>query len=267
MHMGGSYPVQNHLHDASSGTQSIERAFAVLREVKAANRSGITIAALAGKLRLNRTTTHRIVKCLIEQGAVRREAERIVLGAFAFELGVAARQPQDLKTLFSPGLTRIAEQTGDTVFLVVRSGNDAVCVDRRSGSYPVKTLVVEVGTRRPLGVGAGSIAMLSALGESELQQIVGENTRALKNYSIAVSSLLKSVAMARRAGYASTRVQGVDGVIAIGVPIRDPDGVPIASASMAALEKRMTRVRQLKLKDLLAEEATALTERLRGATE
>ncbi|MEA3157046.1 MAG: hypothetical protein QOK44_4635, partial [Betaproteobacteria bacterium] len=119
----------------------------------------------------------------------------------------------------------------------------------------------------PLGVGAGSIAMLSVLAESELQRIVRENSRALKNYNIEAPSLLKSVALARRAGYASTRVQGVDGVIAIGVPIRDPDGVPIAAASMAALAKRMTRGRQLELKDILAGEASSLTERLRGTIE
>jgi len=52
------------------------------------------------------------------------------------------------------------------VFLIVRSGDDAVCADRAIGSYPVKTSVVDVGTRRPLGLGGGSLAMLTAAGRA-----------------------------------------------------------------------------------------------------
>lgn len=249
---------------APSGTQSIERAFAIIREVKAATPGGVTVAALAGKVRLNRTTAHRMVGCLMEQGALGRKpgSAAIVLGPLLVELGVAAREPLDLKALFSPALTRIAERTGDTAFLLVRAGDDAVCLDRRSGSYPVKTLVVEVGTRRPLGVGAGSVAILSALDELERQRVVRANTAALRSWSIEARVLQRTLLAARRAGYASTRVQGVDGVMAIGVPIRDATGAPIAAVSMAAVSSRMTRARQLELKDVLAAEAAGLTEML-----
>ncbi|MGZ5126832.1 MAG: IclR family transcriptional regulator, partial [Burkholderiales bacterium] len=176
--------MQSRTREAISGTQSIERAFTILREVKAATPGSATVAALAKKARLNRTTTHRIVSCLVDQGALRREPEtgHIVLGPFARDLGIGAPESLSVNALFAPVLTRIAEKTGDTAFLMIRSGNDTVCVDRRWGSYPIKTLVVEIGTRRPLGIGAGSVAMLAAMTPEEYQQVLRDNARALKSY-------------------------------------------------------------------------------------
>ena len=72
-------------------------------------------------------------------------------------------------------MARIAEATGDTVFLTQRSGLDAVCVDRQEGTFPIKTFTLEIGMRRPLGVGTGSLAILSALSEEEIQAIVNSN--------------------------------------------------------------------------------------------
>src|SRR5690606_7313088 len=69
----------------------------------------------------------------------------------------------------------LAEQTGDTVFLTVRSGFDGVCVDRKEGSYPVKAFVLEPGRRRPLGVGAGNVAILASLPEDEIARICAVN--------------------------------------------------------------------------------------------
>ena len=76
--------------------------------------------------------------------------------------------------------TRIAERTGDTVFLNVRSGPDVLCIDRKEGTFPIKTLIIEVGNRRPLGVGAGGIALLMPLPDEELERVVSANEARLK---------------------------------------------------------------------------------------
>jgi DNA-binding IclR family transcriptional regulator len=68
-------------------------------------------------------------------------------------------------------MMRIAEATGDTVFLTQRSGLDSVCVDRQEGTFPIKTFTLEIGMRRPLGVGTGSLAILSGLSEEEVKHV------------------------------------------------------------------------------------------------
>ena len=51
----------------------------------------------------------------------------------------------------------------DSSFLSVRRDNYAVCLYREEGTYPVRTHALQAGLQHPLGVGAGSLAMLSAL--------------------------------------------------------------------------------------------------------
>lgn len=249
-----------HSTKARSGTQSIQRAFAVLKEVCAVNATGLTLPLLVKKLRLNRTTTYRILQCLVGEGAVRYDtrSRRYFLGPLTLELGIAARRQLDLKALVAPALARIAETTGDTVFLMLRSGNDSVCIDRRMGSYPIKTLVVEVGTRRPLGVGAGSLAMLSALPEDEIERVIRENANRYLAYGRAPEALIKALRTAQKARYVSTPVYGLVGVTAVALPVRDAAGHPVAALSVAAIAKRMSKSRQQELVRILRSETTQL---------
>lgn len=243
-----------------SGAQSVERAFAVLKEISAASVKGVTVADIAARLRLNRTTVHRLLKCMLSQGAVRNvdARARYVLGPLAYELGLSAREQLDLHGLFSPAVSAMAEKTGDTCFLMMRSGNEAVCIDRKLGSYPVKTLVVDVGTHRPLGVGAGSLAILSALPEEDVRRIIRDAADRLPAYGITAGAVTKSVRIAQKAGYVSSIVHGVDGVIAVGVPILEPSGNPVAALSIAAIAKRMGKTRQAEVVALLRVETARL---------
>jgi DNA-binding IclR family transcriptional regulator len=248
-----------------TGTQTVDRSFQLLKEVAAQNAHGITLTELAGTLGLHRTTTHRLLQCLVRNGAIRHEAgsRRFFLGPLAVELSIAVRPQVDLRTLFAEAVSRVAEQTGDTTFLILRSGNDAVCIDRRLGSYPIKTVVVEVGTRRPLGIGAGSLAILSALPDTEMERVVRDNARRLKVYNKRPEALLKTVKAARKAGYTAGPVHGVDGAIALGVPVFDPGGVPVAGLSVAAISTRMTSSRQMTLLKILRSQALQMTGLLR----
>ena len=232
-----------------TGTQSVERAFAVLKLVGAASTNGVTFPAIVKAVCLNRTTTYRMLKCLIQEGAVRFDVEtaKYFLGPLALELGLSARHQVQFKVLLAGTLTRIAEATGDTVFLLLRRGNDSVCVDRRLGAYPVKTLVVDVGTQRPLGVGAAGIAILQAMPDDEAQEVIRKNADRFPLFDTTADSVFKAVRAARSAGYVSTRVHGVEGVTAIALPITDPEGQAVAALAVAAVAKRMSRARQAEL--------------------
>jgi DNA-binding IclR family transcriptional regulator len=240
-----------------TGTQTIDRSFQLLKEIAARNATGATPSELAEALGLHRTTIHRMLKCLVRNGAIRlaTPSRRFVLGPLAVELSVAARPELDLRAFFAEAISRVAERTGDTTFLIMRSGNDAICIDRRLGSYPIKTVVVEVGTRRPLGVGAGSLAILSALPQTEMERIIRENAHRLASFNKIPDALLKAAIAARKAGYAAVPVQDVDGAIALGVPIFDANAAPVAGLSVAAINTRMTRSRQITLLKILHAEA------------
>lgn len=252
------------------GTQSLQRAAALLRELTASNRQGATSADLAARTAIDRTTAHRMLRCLADEGLVLQDgpAKRYFLGPLAYEMGLAASERMDLRALCKPTLLRIAEETGDTAFLMIRSGDDSVCVERAEGTYPIKTFVVDVGTRRPLGVGAGSLAILSALSGDEADGVL---TRNVKRYSpfdgLTVKSLRPKMLHARSEGHVTMGVIGVPGVRAVAVPIRTITGRAIAALSVAAVEWRMTKTRQGELLARLRSDAARLGALLdQGAT-
>jgi len=205
---------------------------------------------------LHRTTVHRLLKCLLQEGALAFDIEgsKYHLGPFILDSGLWARRQIHFNEALSPVLAHIVEATGDTVFLILRDGNDSICIDRRLGAYPVKALVVEVGTRRPLGVGVASIAMMQGLDKPELKRILEENARSLAAFGTTAAAVLKDVRTAAKMGYVSGPVPGVDGVTAIALPILDPQGRPVAAIAVAAIHQRMSSVRQRQLAETIRSE-------------
>jgi DNA-binding IclR family transcriptional regulator len=248
-----------------SGTQSIQRAARLLRELAARNRQGMRLIDVAHSSGLQRPTVHRMLKCLAAENLVSQDPQsrRYYLGPLVFELGITAGPRFNIRDLCTDALDRIAAETGDTVFLTIRSGDDSLCVDRREGSFPIKAFTVDVGVRRPLGVGAGSLAILTALPEEEIEEIVARIASRLPAFGrLSASELLGLVKRARKQGYVLNDVRTLPGVTAIGVPIFDVNGRPVAAISVSAITPRMTAPRQRELADVLRREIRAIERRL-----
>ena len=245
-----------------SGTQSIERALTLIREIAAHNRSGSRLLDLATRTGLQRPTVHRMLKCLALENMVQQDPEthRYYLGPMVFELGLTAAPRFNLREICHPSMTRIAEATGDTVFLTQRSGLDSVCVDRPEGVFPIKTFTLEIGMRRPLGVGTGSLAILSALPDDEVREIVTANAPRLPEYGLTPTSLLAQVKKAQKLGYAVREMPSLAGVRSIGHALHNQSGIAFAALSVSAISSRMNEKRVAELATLLKTE-TRLVEK------
>jgi DNA-binding IclR family transcriptional regulator len=135
----------------TEGARSIRRAIHVLRLLAAGQERGVRLIDLVGASALPRPTVHRILRVLLEEGAVEqdRASRRYMIGPEASLLGLARKAIFPIRALADPSLEHLCRQVGDTVFLTIRSGLDSVCVDRRVGSYPLQVLALEIGARRP----------------------------------------------------------------------------------------------------------------------
>ena len=247
-----------------TGTQSIERALTLLREIAAHNRSGSRLLDLATRTGLQRPTVHRMLKCLAAENMVLQDPDthRYFLGPMVFELGLTAAPRFNLREICHPALSRIAEATSDTVFLTQRSGLDGVCLDRREGAFPIKTFTLEIGMRRPLGVGTGSLAILSALSEEEIQKVVGANAARLPEYGLNAGSLLAQVKRAQKLGYAIRDVPGLAGVRSVGQALRNRSGAAFAALSVSTISSRMSEKRLAEVAQLLKNETRQLERQL-----
>src|SRR5262249_11025142 len=124
-------------------------------------------------------------------------------------------------------------------------GDEAVCVYRREGAFPVKVLTLDVGDRRPLGVGTGSLALLAFLPDAEVKRIMKEQAPARAPYNFDDATLRRLIAEARRTGspfndtHIRPNMEAIQGMSGVALPIRLPDGTPICAVSVVAITARM----------------------------
>ncbi|MHA3903534.1 IclR family transcriptional regulator [Castellaniella sp. WN] len=245
---------------AVSNLQSLERAISLLRAT-AYSESGLRLTELADQAGLSKSTTHRILSWLVEHGLLRLSAQTRIYtpGSDLYRLGLAAARHFSLVDIARPCMQRLAESTEDTVYLSVIDGDEAVCAERVIGAYPIKTLTLAQGDRRPLGVGAGAMALLAALPPAEAQSIIEDESRRTPRYSgFGAEWLRRAVAEARRKGYAFNPERVLKGMSAIGVAVPGHDGRPICAISVAAISSRMNPARRTAIVAQLQQESAAL---------
>lgn len=247
-----------------TGTQSIERALTLLLEIAAHNRTGSRLLDLATRSGLQRPTVHRMLKCLTQENMVQQDdkSHRYYLGPMVFELGLTAAPRFNLREICHPAMMRIAEATGDTVFLTQRSGLDTVCLDRQEGAFPIKTFTLEIGMRRPLGVGTGSLAILSALPDEEVKHVIASNAPRLAEYGLTTTSLHAQVKRAQKLGYAVREMPTLAGVRSVGQALYNQSAVPFAALSISAIASRMSEKRVTELGTLLKNEKRLVEKQL-----
>ncbi len=138
-------------------------------------------------------------------------------------------------------LLRIAERTGDSAFLMVRSGNDAVCMGMHEVLVHVRTLTGGPGGRIPLGVGPGGVAILSTLNDDEVNTILTANERRLRVLDADLPEIAPElVSRVRANGYALSVGAILPEVAGIAVPIPRELGIPECALSIATLATRAT---------------------------
>lgn len=239
---------------------TVTRSFALLDAIAQRSPDGVRVQELCEVLAIHRVTVHRLLKGLIDLGYVEQATNRRYhLGAASWSLGLAASRRFDLAQAADRALTRAEEASSDTVFLMRRTGTFAICVARREGSYPVRLLVMDVGSRRPLGIGASSVAILAALEPREIEEVIRENRAAYAEFGTRDPDMVRDLVRdARQRGFAFSPGAVIPEVHAIGVPVRDRAGRPVAALSIATVEARMREPRRSELAALLKDEAAAI---------
>jgi DNA-binding IclR family transcriptional regulator len=251
----------------TSDAGSLKRGVLLLKLLATAGSRGLPLSEIAAKSGMPHPTAHRVLRQLGVERLIERheELKRYRLGPLAFELGVAGSPMYDIRDLCDESMDVLSIASEDTVYLVVRSGFDAVCMHRREGSFPIRTLVLEVGSRRPLGVGAGGLAILSAIDPTERAEIIERVAPAVSVYGLSSPSALSDACERTRSdGLALIQNTINFGVTAVGQPFRDAMGQPVGALSVAALSQRMTAKRIRQISELLREACKSVEKRLRS---
>ncbi len=240
----------------SESAQTVLRAAKVLHAIGAAQEA--TFSALKEATEFPNPTLRRLLVSLIETGLVTQDggSGRYRLGSEAYVLGQLARPAFGIHDLARDSLKRLAEVSADTAFLSVVDGMSTVCLHREEGRFPIRTHVLSVGDRHPLGMGGAGLAILAALPDEEAGRILNANTDVIRSArpEIKIARLENLVKQARPTGVALNPGLVFPGSWAIAAAIRAPSGEIAGALTIAAIESRMTPDRQSELSaPLLAE--------------
>lgn len=133
-----------------------------------------TLAAVAG---VPKSTGYRYVSLLRETGFLAENGRGgYHLGPRVFRLARAAEAAMSVRDIAQPFMDTLCEATGETVILVRRVGDHAVCFGRAESPRHVR-LSFEVGAALPLHLGASPKLLLAHLPARERDDYLARTAR------------------------------------------------------------------------------------------
>ena len=242
------------------GTQSIRRAILLLREVAEANEQGLRLYQIADAVGLPITTAYRILNVLVSEGLLEYDPalKSYHIGIGLYSLGNRATGFA-LRSKYQSCLENIAHETQDSVYLIVKSGLDALCIDSIESKSTIRIMTYTIGSREPLGVGAGSLALLSFSSDEDIKYALEANRLRYKsNSGTSLTKLKNQINKARKLGYVFNKGHYMRGINAVGAPVFDGTGEVIAAISVASIAERIDVERSKEIAVLIKSEISLI---------
>lgn len=233
---------------------SLEKGLRLLRLV-ARTPEGARVAMLVRSSGLPKSSVLRLLAGLEREGLVERDpvTRKVYCGVGLSTLGDLAARRHRLAARAEPVLSWVVAKTNQTACLSVKSGLDAVCVARCDGTLPLRAVSLDVGERRPLGVGAGSMALLAGLPAAEAEEIIALNADRLASDRFPAEAIRRMAERARMRGLAEHEGMLVPGVSGLGMAVMDGSGRPAAAVSISFVSDRTPARDRTRFETVLAE--------------
>ena len=244
----------------------IARVGALLRAVGAHQPAGASTTDIARTAGLARPTAHRLLAAMAEEGLVDRDLKtgRWSLGPELYLLGSSAATRYDIVDQARDIVAALARDSGESAFLSARRGDETVCVFAQEGSFPLRSHVLHVGIRFPLGVASAGLVILSHLSDRDIEAYFARvDASGGWGPMHSEAKIRERIAATRRTGYAVNPALLVEGSWGIGAAVFDRNSQPAWALSLTGVETRFKPARRRELGALLLEQAHQLSLRLR----
>ena len=229
-----------------NGVQVISRAAQILRALEASP-EGLSLAQIAARVGLARSTVHRIVQALATERLLvyGSPSGGVRLGPGLASLAAAARR--ELRHELRPFLVRLSEQLDETVDLAVLEGDRVLFVDQ--AAVPRRLAAVSfVGASFPAHCTANGKVLLATLTDERLEQLLPLRLeRHTENTVTDRAALLRELRGVREQGFAFDREEHTLGICAVGAVVRDAVGAlaavttPLPAARFYGREDALAR--------------------------
>lgn len=236
----------------------LEDAIHILRVVRD-HPEGLTLAQITGRTGMVKNKIFRILYTFEKQNMVRRDARGLYhLGADLLDFGQQVQSQTILLEVSRAVMDRLVVETGESIFLGVVNGCDALCIAMRESSHSIR-LFAQVGRRAPLHSGGVPKVLFAFLPEAErarmLDTLIGKGADAQAERA----ALTRRLDQIRREGYAIVEDELDVGAHSVAAPIHNHRGQVVAAISIAGPTHRFPPERVRQYVDLILEAAQEIS--------
>jgi DNA-binding IclR family transcriptional regulator len=201
------------------------------------------ITTLASRLRLAKSTVHRLATTLTAAGFLEQNSDtgKYRLGVALFELGALVRRRMDVANEARPKLRELLEKTGETVQLGIVDHFSVLYVYEMESRHAIR-MAAAVGGRAPLHCTAVGKVLLAHQPPDYVKQVIAQGLKAhTENTVTRREALLSVLADVAEREHAIDDEESENGLRAVAAPVRNHTGNVIAALGVAAPVQRMTK--------------------------
>jgi DNA-binding IclR family transcriptional regulator len=228
---------------------------------------GLTVSEVAERLRVARSTAHRLLAMLVYRDFAIRDDNHVYRAGPVLELAAHSQSwVSSLRAAALPHLQRLVVLLDETANLAIRTGDTT----RFIASVECRQ-ALRVGSREgmvfPAHRTTAGLLLLAELSTSELDGVyASERYRDRPGDRPDLASLRAELARIRRNGFVVNRERSERGLVAIGIAVHDTDGTVQAGLSVSMPSVRYHPHRLPSLVATLSSTARTLEAELATAT-
>jgi DNA-binding IclR family transcriptional regulator len=251
------------LGSSRSTHQSLGRGLRILEAVASAS-DNITLADIARRTDLARSTAHYLLQALVTLGYLRQQSsgKKYQLGLKAFRLAGRPLDSGQIAATAMPILNELCRMTNESVAIGICRDAAVTLVATRDTDGPVR-VVQSVGARRPVHCTALGKILTAWLPTDERSRfIAGLRYEKLTPRSIAQRTQFeRELRRVKTAGYAIDDEEFILGVRCMAAPVFDENGEVTMALSVVGPKHRMTHQKLRQCRPLVLECARRLSGR------
>ncbi len=222
--------------------RSVERAFTILKALR--DNGEMRLIDVSRSTEINKGMAFKLLYTLCAGGYVEHDEEtgKYRLGKTLFELGYAAGSQIMERSSAHDILRSLAEKINETAHFAVLQGSDVLYLDKVESSESLR-MVTAVGIRRPAYCTGTGKALLAGQTDDEVRRLMNETPmpRFTPNTICNIDDLLAELALVRTRGYALDNEENELGIMCVGAPVRNKDGMVVSAISVAGPTIRINR--------------------------
>ena len=215
---------------SKNSINSIFKAFRLI-ELFGVSSYEYSLSEMAKKLDISIGSVQRITTTLLENGYLAKDAKtkKYRLSPKWLPIGFGILAGVELRKAALPHMKELYRETGETVSLVVREGDDVIYLERLI-TQDLIGFNIRAGLRRPMYPNSMGKAILAFLSSAEQHGILERILAG--NEALALDKIVSELDEIHQKGYAVNQVPNSGGALAISVPILNSTGDPVGGINI-----------------------------------